>query len=205
MPNNQIYFRAPVIIDNTADYLSFGSRTGNFLIKLSGEDYGFGINGYTLRYNCPIDATHRFYTGANNIFNVNSSGINLNNIISTKAISLYDAATPNNFQFVGSGNNNGLCINTYQESDAFQFKVGTSSTTSKEVMRIQGNGKVGIGTNNPNSLLHLRGAKPATLKIETNNSDIGEVCCIEFGIPAFLSSRCAKILSTTYGGDKADI
>jgi hypothetical protein len=72
-------------------------------------------------------------------------------------------------------------------------------------MRIQGNGKVGIGTNDPKTLLHLRGAKPATLKIETNNSDIGEVCCIEFGIPAFLSSRCAKILSTTYGGDKADI
>jgi hypothetical protein len=46
-PNNQIYFRAPVNIDNDADFLSMGARLGNFIIKLFGEDYGFGINSYT--------------------------------------------------------------------------------------------------------------------------------------------------------------
>ena len=83
LPNNQIYFRAPVIIDNDADFLSMGARTGNFLIKLFGEDYGFGINGYTLRYNCPDAAAHRFYTGANNIFTISS-----NNLVQNKVISI---------------------------------------------------------------------------------------------------------------------
>jgi hypothetical protein len=74
MPNGQFYFRAPVNIDDPADYLSFGSRTGNFIIKLFGEDYGFGINSLTLRYNAGSGASHKFYSGSTNTFTINETG-----------------------------------------------------------------------------------------------------------------------------------
>jgi hypothetical protein len=74
LPNSQFYFRAPVNIDNDADYLSFGSRTGNFIIKLFGEDYGFGINSFTLRYNAGLTASHKFYTGSTNTFTIHGDG-----------------------------------------------------------------------------------------------------------------------------------
>jgi hypothetical protein len=72
--DNKIYLRAPVIIDNTADFLSFGSRTGDFIIKMFGEDYGFGVNGYTLRYNAALSASHKFYTGSTNTFTIDDTG-----------------------------------------------------------------------------------------------------------------------------------
>ena len=60
--DNKIYLRAPVIIEN--DTLSLGSRSPvDFLIYLYGNDYGFGINNNTLRYNCPAAASHKFYSG----------------------------------------------------------------------------------------------------------------------------------------------
>ena len=74
LPNNQIYFRATVNIDNENDILSFGSRLGNFIIKLYGEDFGFGINNGTLRYNVPTGSVHRFYNGATNTVTIEDAG-----------------------------------------------------------------------------------------------------------------------------------
>jgi hypothetical protein len=74
LPDTQFYFRAPVIIDNPADFLSFGSRTGDFIIKLYGQDFGFGINGATLRYNVPVGSVHRFYHGTTNTAWIDDTG-----------------------------------------------------------------------------------------------------------------------------------
>ena len=72
--------------------------------------------------------------------------LTLGSSASYKVLSLWDNPTPNNFQFVGFGNNSGLCFNTNTSSDAFQFRVGASTTTANELMRINGNGSVCIGT-----------------------------------------------------------
>ena len=74
LPNGNIYFRAPVIIDNSADYLSFGARTGDNLIRLYNNDFGFGINGGTLRYNVPMGSVHRFYHGTTNTAWIDDTG-----------------------------------------------------------------------------------------------------------------------------------
>jgi hypothetical protein len=74
IPDGKFYLRAPLVIDNPADFLSFGARTGDFIIKLYGEDYGFGVNGYTLRYNASVGASHKFYTGSTNTFTINEVG-----------------------------------------------------------------------------------------------------------------------------------
>ena len=72
-------------------------------------------------------------------------------------------------------------------------------------MTILGNGNIGIGTDNPNYILHIRGANPTILRIETGNSAPNEVSGIEFGIPAFSSAGSAKITSTSIAGDIADL
>ena len=74
-----------------------------------------------------------------------------------KVLSLWDNATPNNFQFVGFGNNGGLCFNTNISTDAFQFRVGSNTTSAKELMRISGTGYVGINTTDPKCHLQVNG------------------------------------------------
>jgi hypothetical protein len=74
LPDNNIYFRAPLIIDHQDDYLSFGSRLGDNIIRLYGTNFGFGINGATLRYNVPVGSVHRFYHGTTNTAWIDDTG-----------------------------------------------------------------------------------------------------------------------------------
>ena len=74
LPDGKIYFRAPVIIDNPDDYLSFGSRIGDNIIRLYDNSFGFGINGGTLRYNVPAGSVHRFYHGTTNTAWIDDTG-----------------------------------------------------------------------------------------------------------------------------------
>ena len=90
--------------------------------------------------------------------------LKFNNIVANKVISLYDAATPNNFQFVGIGANNGLVLNTFASGDAFQFRVGATTTSSIELMRLTGTGNLGIGTTDT-SVNILQVGKGGRLKI----------------------------------------
>ena len=79
--------------------------------------------------------------------NIMTGGLRFNNIVANKVISLYDATpTANNHQFIGFGANNGLVLNTFATADAFQFRVGATTTTSTELMRLSGTGNLAIGT-----------------------------------------------------------
>jgi hypothetical protein len=82
-----------------------------------------------------------------------TSKLSFGTTVGNKIISLYDST--NDYQFVGLGANNGLCLNSYSTGDSFQFRVGTSTTTANEVMRITGTGNVGIGKTNPNCRLYI--------------------------------------------------
>jgi hypothetical protein len=67
-------------------------------------------------------------------------------------------------------------------------------------MTILSNGNVGMGIDNPTYKLHIRGANPTLLRIETSTNALNEVSGIEFGIPGYTSTSSAKILSTTVAG-----
>jgi hypothetical protein len=70
---------------------------------------------------------------------------------------LYEVAN-NDHQFFGFGINSGLL--RYQIGDVVNnhvFYAGVNSTTSNELMRIQGNGNVGIGTATPGAKLEVAG------------------------------------------------
>ena len=72
--------------------------------------------------------------------------LSLGSSIGFKVLSLWDNGQTNNFQFVGFGNNGGLCFNTNTNTDAFQFRVGVNSTSATELMRLSGTGNLSIGT-----------------------------------------------------------
>ena len=137
--DNKIYLRAPVIID--FDNLSFGSREQNFLIYLYGTEYGFGVNAYTLRYNCPAFASHKFYTGPTNIATISDTGV----------ISCIGG-------FSGSGANitdinyNNITLN---KPDLTLYNGWTKS--GNDIYNTSfNNGKVGIGLTNPNGYFEIK-------------------------------------------------
>lgn len=95
-----------------------------------------------------------------------------NSYTTPRKIVLYEQANNDN-QFDGFGVNNGYM--NYQianTNDSHVFFAGTSPTTSSELMRIKGNGNVGIGTNNPVNKLEVFGTiRARELIIETTWAD----------------------------------
>ena len=88
-----------------------------------------------------------------------------------RKIVLYET-TNNDHQYFGFGvNANILRYQVDATSVSHVFYAGTSSTTSNELMRISGNGNVGIGITNPSSMLHVNGTTTFGNGNGTSNSN----------------------------------
>jgi hypothetical protein len=84
------------------------------------------------------------------------------NVVANRKISLHNAGVDNEHQFFGFGVNN--YVLRYQIPDSFQnhiFYAASSAATSNELMRIQGDGKVGIGRTNLAYPFDVGGNNPA--------------------------------------------
>ena len=100
--------------------------------------------------------------------NIMTGGLRFNNILANKVISLYDAATPNNFQYVGFGANSGLVLSCFDTADSFKFNFGINSTNSSNVMSISGVGKTMI-----KGLLNIHAGAPyATANYTLKNGSL---------------------------------
>jgi len=96
--------------------------------------------------------------------------LQFSNAVQNRKIVLFEEAN-NDHQFYGFGINSGAL--RYQTNSVFGdhvFFSGINSTSSSELMRIKGNGNVGIGTVSPNSFGH--GGNNRILDI-TNNTSSG--------------------------------
>jgi hypothetical protein len=143
--------------------------TGNVLFTTNGTermrvagDGNVGIGTAT--------PTQKLYVGGNLAVDNNIGAGNSNphaplqfsNDLQNRKIVLYDN-TYNDHQFCGFGVNGGTL--RYQVSskhiltgDNYVFYAGTSSTSSNELMRIRGYGRVGIGTPTPSTELDVNGS-----------------------------------------------
>jgi hypothetical protein len=168
--------------------------------------YSIGIAPNNLWYSATNGASHNFYIGGNNALSLSST-------LMTITTDLRINKTNNYIQF-GNTNGNNIAIpdtaNFFSTSAIAGDMVirsiknlhllsgsGNSAITIKETTN-----NVGIGTNNPNNdyKLHIRGANPTLLRIETSTNALNEVSGIEFGIQGYTSTSSAKILSTTVAG-----
>jgi len=96
--------------------------------------------------------------------------LQFSNEAQNRKIVLYESAN-NDHQFYGFGiNGSALRYQTSGSVDDHVFFSGINSTSSRELMRIKGNGNVGIGTVSPNSFGH--GGNNRILDI-TNNTSSG--------------------------------
>lgn len=175
--------------------LQFATTTSNRKIVLfenannDHEFLGFGMNPYVLRYQVSsLFANHVFYaangsSSSNELFRIQGNGnVGIGNDTpnaplqfatnaANRKIVLYENAN-NDHEFLGFGINNSIL--RYQVSSTFAnhvFYAGNGASSSNELMRIQGNGNVGIGVNAPTAKLEVNGS----VKITDGNQGAGKV------------------------------
>ena len=136
-----------------------------------------------------------------------SCRLSLGSSVGYKVLSLWDGGQTNNFQFVGFGNNGGLCFNTNNNTtDAFQFRAGINSSSASELMRISGTGNLSLGTTDTATYkMRIRGANSTILRIETDTNAASQTSGIDFGTPDVIAANSAGITSTRLADNKNDI
>src|SRR5215471_2100633 len=159
--------------------LQFGNVLGNrrmVLWETANNDhqfYGFGINGLMLRYQ--VDgpgAVHAFFAGTSastsvELMRIQGNGnvgigtsapnapLQFANTLVNRKLVLYETNNNDN-EFFGFGiNSSTLRYQVGLTSSDHVFFASTSPTTSVELMRIKGNGNVGIGSSAPSNRLDV--------------------------------------------------
>ena len=116
--------------------------------------------------------------------------LQMGNTVSNRKIVLFDIAN-NNHQFYGFGINNATLRYQVDATTASHvFYAGTGSTSSNELMRIQGNGNVGIGTTTPTARLDITG----NIKITDGTQGTGKVLTSDAaGVASWQKSDLSKL------------
>lgn len=123
----------------------------------SHQFYGFGMNSNELRYRVPEQGGHVFYGALNSN---QSEEIARMDVKSGYGRLVMHEVLSNAHQFVGMGGQSNQMryhIPYDNDSNAHVFFAGSNSTTSKELARITGSGKMGINNSNPEYTLDVGG------------------------------------------------
>jgi hypothetical protein len=152
-------------------FLAVGG-TGNGLGITNGEMYveSSGAKDLILR-NQASNTTETFrIRGSNGGVGIGTAtpnaALQFGNVLANRRIVLWEDAN-NDHQFYGFGmNGNTLRYQVAAPSQNHVFYAGASTTASNELMRIQGNGNVGIGTTTPSAKLEVTGTTKINGQLE---------------------------------------
>lgn len=154
------------------DHLYFNSGPSSSTISAGGAENGLQFrvgNGATGSYGDQTYSTVATMMPSGNVGIGNTdphAPLHFANSITNRKIVLFEG-TNNDHQFYGLGiNSNILRYQINSTSDNHIFYAGVNTTTSNELMRIQGNGNVGIGVNDPQQRLDVNG----NVRIRGNNT-----------------------------------
>lgn len=157
-------------------------------------------------------------TSFNNLVTLNSN-VQLANVVDGRKIALFNTQTSNIHQFFGFGVLAGtLRYQVDASTSDHAFFAGVSTTTSTEIMRIRGNGNVGIGTNTPLSRLHISngsaridGSSAPSISLVTNNTGSGttDISMLRtsgdgFRIKTFVGSNAMTLAQVEVGGSEVN-
>lgn len=155
------------------------------------EYYGFGVNGGTLRYQIAgFTDSHVFYSAldgtlSQELLRIQGDGkvgigtstphaqLQLANDIANRSIVLWEDFD-NEHHFNGFGINPGsMRYQISNTTNSHVFYAAASNVLSNELLRIQGNGNVGIGNSNPHAPLHLTNGLAQRKIVISENADDG--------------------------------
>ncbi len=134
------------------DAISAGDKYG--YITSAGNTTGAGLKFETARPQDAVGVVRMTISNEGNVgigWNDPHAPIQLSNLLGNRKIVLFEDVN-NDHQYYGFGvNGNTLRYQVNTTSDRHVFYAGNGSSSSVELMRIQGNGTVGIGTSAPSS------------------------------------------------------
>ncbi len=189
----------------------------------SSVPYGFGMNGNTLWHSVPSAAGHRFYTGTTHKATINATGLGLGTQSPDSLLEMHGSEpelriTDSRTQISTAGTVAGRLIfrsldvsgaashdmckiesqvanSTAGPDGNMVFSVATDNVW-KEAMVIKQNGNVGIGTTDPECLLHLSAGTSGdcVLFIQSDTANTGGQ---EGDNPYILFAQDGQSLSTT--------
>jgi hypothetical protein len=164
-------FNGKLTITGTSGLVGFDTATNNQIAEMRIIRNGTSSvdKDLFLQYEAGATSTLHMYSDNSETMTLKAGkvGINnaspnaqlqLNNTLVNRKIVLHDASN-NDHQYYGLGvNDSSFRYQVDVAGSSHDFYAGTSTTTSRHLMRIRGDGNVGIGTTSPSGMLHLNNA-----------------------------------------------
>ncbi|SFC82217.1 Chaperone of endosialidase [Flexibacter flexilis DSM 6793] len=156
--SNRIMYNDNGIAPPTFNTRSAGTKIVFFdALSATATDIALGVGSGEFWLTIPDNSKQfRFYAGTSPLFTLKGNGsVELDNAIINRKLVLYNYNT-NDHEYSGFGINSGVL--RYQVpamSNSHVFYAAQDATSSFELMRIRGDGRVGIGSSSPASMLSV--------------------------------------------------